>query len=212
MNFQRMQAKTDFGSQLFVTIVTWLSSTDFVNLLLPFHWICFHIAKLSGSRIRSWVALYLLVVCSFVRSSVRPDRWHLHLSQLYDVLDHTNHTWCMCGGIWWCLDHIWWCLVVSGACLVVSGARLVMLMDIDWYGLIWCIWADIFSNAHNRCADADALMLLMHWCYWSNDAAVVDKMQICVWAHLKGIALSSEFRTVVQRLVFNVISITIANR
>ena len=95
----------------------------------------------------------------------------------------------MCGGIWWCLDHIWWCLVVSGACLVVSGARLVMLMDIDWYGLIWCIWADIFSNAHNRCADADALMLLMHWCYWSNDAA-------------KGIALSTEFRTVVQRLVF----------
>ena len=110
----------------------------------------------------------------------------------------------MCGGIWWCLvclDHIWWCLVVSEACLVVSGARLVMLMDIDWYGLIWCIWADIFSNAHNRCADADALMLLMHWCYWSNDAAVVDKMQICVWAHLKGIALSSEFRTVVQCLV-----------
>ena len=113
----------------------------------------------------------------------------------------------MCGGIWWCLDHIWWCLVVSGACLVVSGARLVMLMDIDWYDLIWCIWADIFSNAHNRCADADALMLLMHWCYWSNDAAVVDKMQICVWAHLKGIALSSEFRTVVQCLVLTYIEL-----
>ena len=129
----------------------------------------------------------------------------------------------MCGGIWWCLDHVWWCLVVSGACLVVSGARLVMLMDIDWYDLIWCIWADIFSNAYNRCtdaadalmllmrwccwcpdaADADALMLLLHWCYWSNDAAVVDKMQICVWAHLKGIALSSEFRTVVQCLVID---------
>ena len=145
------------------------------------------------------------------RSFVRPDRWHLHLSQLYDVLDHTNHTWCMCGGIWWCLDHIWWCLVVSGACLVVSGARLVMLMDIDWYDLIWCIWADIFSNAYNRCTDAadaaDALVLLMHWCYWSNDAAVVDKMQICVWAHLKGIALSSEFRTVVQRLVHWIVCI-----
>ena len=26
--------------------------------------------------------------CSFVR----PDRWHLHFSPLYDVLDHTNHT------------------------------------------------------------------------------------------------------------------------
>ena len=113
----------------------------------------------------------------------------------------------MCGGIWWCLDHIWWCLVVSGACLVVSGARLVMLMDIDWYDLIWCIWADIFSNAYNRCTDAadaaDALMLLINWCYWSNDAAVVDRMQICVRAHLKGIALSSKFRTVVQCLVVN---------
>ena len=27
--------------------------------------------------------------CSFV---VVPHRWHLHLSPLYDVLDHTNHT------------------------------------------------------------------------------------------------------------------------
>ena len=44
------------------------------------------IAKLSGSQIRSWVALSLLVVRSFVR----PDRWHLHLSPLYEVLDHTN--------------------------------------------------------------------------------------------------------------------------
>ena len=94
------------------------------------------IAKLSGSQIKSWVALCFLVV----RLVVRPDRWHLHLSQLYDVLDHRNHTWCMCGGIWWCLDHIWWCLVVSGACLVVSGVRLVMLRDIDWYDLIWCIY------------------------------------------------------------------------
>ena len=111
--------------------------------------------------------------------------------------------------VWWCLDHVWWCLVVSGACLVVSGARLVMLMDIDWYDLIWCRWADIFSNAYNRCTDtpdaADALMLLINWCYWSNDAAVVDKMQICVWAHLNGIALSSEFRTVVQCLVYFII-------
>ena len=162
-----------------------------------------HIAKLNGSRIRTWVALYLLVVRSFVR----PDRWHLHLSPLYDVLDHTNHTWGMCGGVWWCLGHVWWCLVVSGACLVVSGACLVMLMDIDGYDLILCIWADILSNAYNRCTNAaDALMLLMlmlllNWRYWSNDAAVVDKMQICVWAHLKGIALSSEFRTVVQCLV-----------
>ena len=118
----------------------------------------------------------------------------------------------MCGGVWWCLDHVWWCLVVSGACLVVSGARLVMLMDIDWYDLIWCIWADIFSNAYNRCTDAadaaDALMLLINWCYWSNDAAVVDKMQICVWAHLKGKALSSEFRTVVQCLVIHCHSLT----
>ena len=161
-------------------------------------------------------------------SVVRPDRWHLHLSALYDVLDHTNHTWCMCGGIWWCLDHVWWCLVVSGACLVVSGACLVMLMDIDWYDLTWCIWADIFSNAFYWCADAvdavdslmllmcwccwcadaaDALMLLMHWCCWSNDAAVVDNMQIVVRAHLKGIGWSSEFRTVVQCLAHPLLNI-----
>ena len=76
--------------------------------------------------------------------------------------------------------HVWWCLVVSGPCLVVSGARLVMLMDIDWYDLIWCIWADIFSNAYNRCTDAanavDALMLLMRWCCWCTDAT--DQMML----------------------------------
>ena len=50
-------------------------------------------------------------------------------------------------------------------------------------------------------------MLLMRWCCWCTDAtdqidaAVVDKMQIYVWAHLKGKALSSEFCTVVQCLV-----------
>ena len=86
-----------------------------------------NIAKLSASQIKSWVALSFLVGCL----SVRPDRWHLHLSPLYDVLDHTNPTWCMCGGVWWCLDHVWWCLVLSGPCLVVSGALLMMLMDID---------------------------------------------------------------------------------
>ena len=53
------------------------------------------------------------------------------------------------------------------------------------------------------CTDAaDALMLLMRWCCWSNDAA--DKMQIGERAHLKGIAWSSEFRTVVQCLVMHV--------
>ena len=46
----------------------------------------FVIARLSVSQIRSWVALSSLVVC---RPSV-PHRWHLHLSPLYDVLDHTN--------------------------------------------------------------------------------------------------------------------------
>ena len=65
----------------------------------------------------------------------------------------------------------------------IDAADALMLL------MSWCCW----------CADAD---VLMHWCYWSNDAAVVDKMRICVWAHPKGIALSSEFRTVVQRLVF----------
>ena len=60
--------------------------------------------------------------------------------------------------------------------------------------------------------DADALMLLMRWCCWcadavdAVDAAVVDKMQIGVRAHLNGIAWSSEIRTVVQRLVLHKMS------
>ena len=44
-------------------------------------------------------------------------------------------------------------------------------------------------------------MLLMLWCCWCADASVADKIQIGVGAHL-GTAWSSEFRTVVQRLVF----------
>ena len=48
----------------------------------------FLFARLSVSQIRSWVALSLLVVCSFVRSSRIGDISTLTL--LYDVLDHTN--------------------------------------------------------------------------------------------------------------------------
>ena len=48
------------------------------------------IARLSVSQIKSWVALSSLVVRPSVRPSV-PHRWHLHLSPLSDVLDHTNH-------------------------------------------------------------------------------------------------------------------------
>ena len=119
---------------------------------------------------------------------------------------------------------VWWYLVVSGPYLMVSGGVWSMSGgvwstsgDVNGYRLIWPdlmyiythICVDIFPKPITDalmllmcccwCADADTLMLLMHWYYWSNDAAVVDKMQICVWAHLKGI--SSEFRTVVQRLV-----------
>ena len=64
----------------------------------------------------------------------------------------------------------------------------------------WCCWCCCCC----WCTDAaDAADALMHWCCWSNDAAVVDKMQIGVRAHLKGTAWSSEFRTVVQCLVFS---------
>ena len=74
------------------------------------------IAKLS-SQIKtfdkSWVALSLLVVAS----RPVPHRWHPHSSSLYDIWDHTNHSWCMCGGIWWCLEHVWWCLEHVWWCL-----------------------------------------------------------------------------------------------
>ena len=83
---------------------------------------------------------------------------------------------------------------------------MLLMLLMHWCCWCWCIWADIPSTAFNWCCwNADALMLLMHWCCWSNDAAVVDKMQIGVRAHLKGIAWSSEtseFCTVVQCLVF----------
>ena len=46
------------------------------------------IAKLSLTLSIDGVALYSLVVCSFVRPSAW---WHHHLSPPYDVLDHTNH-------------------------------------------------------------------------------------------------------------------------
>ena len=51
-------------------------------------------------------------------------------------------------------------------------------------------------------------MLRIQLCSWradtpdAPDAAVADKTQIGVRAHLNGIAWSSEFRTVVQRLVY----------
>ena len=72
----------------------------------------------------------IFACCLFVRLSVCSDRWHLHLSQLYDVLDHKNHTWCMCGGTWLCLDHVWWCLVVSGGVWSSPG-------DVNGYRLTW---------------------------------------------------------------------------
>ena len=46
------------------------------------------IAKFSLTLSIDGVALYSLVVCSFVRPSAW---WHHHLSPPYDVLDHTNH-------------------------------------------------------------------------------------------------------------------------
>ena len=54
-------------------------------------------------------------------------------------------------------------------------------------------------------ADEPKVMTMTSWCADAADAvdaAVADKMQIGVRAHLNGIAWSSEFRTVVQRLVF----------
>ena len=45
----------------------------------------------TQSHIEHWLSSSIFT-CSFVRSSVRPSAWwHLHLSPLYDVLDHTNH-------------------------------------------------------------------------------------------------------------------------
>ena len=91
--------------------------------------------------------------------------------------------------------HVWWYLVVSGPCLLVSGGVWSLsggvwtmsggVMNIGWYDLTWCMWADIFSEVCNRCTDAtDALMLLMCWCAdaacWCADADVADKMQIGV--------------------------------
>ena len=114
--------------------------------------------------------------------------------------------WTMSDGVWWCLEHVWWCL------------ELVLWCQWTWTDMTWLdVYGQISFPMPIRCTDAaDALMLLMHWscwcanaadallhwCCWSNDAAVVDKMQIAVRAHLKGIAWSSEFRTVVQCLVF----------
>ena len=67
-----------------------------------------NIAKLSGSQIRSWVALSLLVGCSVVRPSGSVT------SPLISTI--------------WCFTpykpymmHVLWCLVVSGPCLMVSG-------------------------------------------------------------------------------------------
>ena len=67
-----------------------------------------HIVKLSGSQIRSWVALSLLVGCSVVRPSGSVT------SPLISTI--------------WCFTpykpymmHVWWYLVVSGSCLMVSG-------------------------------------------------------------------------------------------
>ena len=80
-----------------------------------------------------WVALPSL----FGRSSFVPHPWHLFSSPVYDVSDHTNHTWCMCGGIWWCLDHVWWCLVVSGGVWSMSGGVWSSSGDVNGYRLIW---------------------------------------------------------------------------
>ena len=49
-----------------------------------------YIAKLSLPASKGWVALSSLVRRS-PSSFVRRVAWHLHLSPLYDVLDHTNH-------------------------------------------------------------------------------------------------------------------------
>ena len=114
----------------------------------------------------------------------------------------------------WCADAAYaadalmlWCTDVADA-----ADALILLMHRCWWCRLCCWWADatdalmLLMRWCWWCADAvdavDAVMLLMRWCCWSNDTAVVDKMQIGVRAHLKGIALSSEFRTVVQRLVF----------
>ena len=89
------------------------------------------IAKLSGSRIRSWVALSFLVGCSFVRPSGSVT------SPLISTV--------------WCfrpykpyMMHVWWYLVVSGPCLMVSGGVWSMSGgvwslsgDVNGYRLIW---------------------------------------------------------------------------
>ena len=82
MNFQRMQAKTDFGSELFVTIVIWLSSTDFVNLLLPFDWICFHIASVTVQKeeILLKVDLFLSVQGRRNKSMLKIYSWEILLN------------------------------------------------------------------------------------------------------------------------------------
>jgi len=124
----------------------------------PFH---FLIAKLSGSQIKSWVALSSLVV--------RPVPSRIRYISIYANI---YRFWALMPVFIIYMMHVWWylvvsgaCLVVSGACLVLSGACLVVLMYIGWYDRNWYIWADIPSDACNWCANAaDALMLLMRCC------------------------------------------------
>ena len=88
------------------------------------------IAKLSGSQIKSWVALSLLVV----RPSV-PHPLHEHLCQYIWILSIDASIYNIYdaylvvsgpGGVWWCLEHVWWFLVVSGGVWCMSG------------GVWWC--------------------------------------------------------------------------
>ena len=136
-------------------MISWKSDSDTFGI---------HIAKLSGSQIKSWVALSSLVV---------PSR-------IGDISIYANiyRFWALMPVFIIYMMHVWWYLVVSGACLVVSGACLVVLMYIGWYDRNWYIWADIPSDACNWCCwctdAADALlllMLLMRWCCWCTDAA-----------------------------------------
>ena len=75
------------------------------------------IAKLSGSQIKSWVAL-----SSLVRPvPSRPASVTSAFMPIYIDFEHWCqylwYIWRMSGGIWWCLEHVWWCLEHVWWCL-----------------------------------------------------------------------------------------------
>ena len=130
-----------------------------------------HIAKLSGSQIKSWVVQSLLVVCLSVLSRIGDISTYVHyrISRPYKPY----------------IMHVWWYLVVYG------GVWTWTLMEIGWYDLTWCVWADIFSDACNRSTDAaDTQLLRMRcfwccwWCWCTDAAGATDPMMLlmrCSW-------------------------------